>query len=224
MGSIITIIFESWYRRESIGKMKRINSGSTGQNEAGCKLPKTGEETGKICMTSQEDVDMDTALALKSDHIDCDSESEANVSNSHIGEMCIDLPYERTNGDFLKPNSQNGRYESDDIETNAELQLNELPTSVLLHILKFLPIKELVQKATLVCKRWNDLCMDPDLWRDVSFKGYLKVGDDVLERYTSFQRKATQSLDITDLRLITTDGLRRSLAHCDNLKKLYIVR
>ncbi|XP_039256697.1 F-box and leucine-rich repeat protein 13-like [Styela clava] len=44
-----------------------------------------------------------------------------------------------------------------------------LPQEIWLNILKYLPQAELYFNVCKVCKRWNNLCRDTSLWRDIDF-------------------------------------------------------
>ncbi|NXL69103.1 FXL12 protein, partial [Chordeiles acutipennis] len=53
----------------------------------------------------------------------------------------------------------------------AETELPELPDSVFLRILEFLPLRDRL-RAARVCRRWHRLTLDRTVWRHVDLSPY----------------------------------------------------
>ena len=233
MGTVISIIFDSFYGSKNRSIMKRSVSEVPNANIPGNKALKFGEtssrslslnlnpvENGNACIgdTISGDKNVTEYPETTSPQGISEQDMKLDILREHIERKETNYPFSKLNG------VTNCKIAKEVPEIIDELHINNLPTSVLLHILQYLSMNELIKKAALVCKRWNELCLDPDLWRNISFKGQLKVSDEVLERYTNFKGRVTQSLDLTDLRLITSEGVRYTLGHCYNLKKLHLIR
>ena len=105
--------------------------------------------------------------------------------------------------------------------TNPSLQ--DLPDIILVKIFSCLTLHQLLNRASLVCRKWHSLCMDSDLWRDVNVQGQMKVDDDILTRITSYSKNVSK-LNITDSILITNQGADSVLKRCPNLQSLKLVR
>lgn len=103
------------------------------------------------------------------------------------------------------------------------LHINELPQLVLLHIFCQLPLTDRLLRVALVCRYWRQLTHDPDLWRQIDFRGRMKVNDDVLARVVRFSRRVI-SVDLTDCKNVTDAGVENMLSVCKNIQKLSIVR
>lgn len=103
------------------------------------------------------------------------------------------------------------------------LHINGLPHLVLVHIFRQLPLTDRLLRVALVCRYWRQLTHDPDLWRQIDFRGRLKVNDDVLAKVVRFSKRVT-SVDLTDCKNVTEAGVENMLSVCKNIQKLSIVR
>ncbi|CAH1789711.1 unnamed protein product [Owenia fusiformis] len=100
-----------------------------------------------------------------------------------------------------------------------EFHINNLPENLLLCIFKKLPLYDLLHRMALVCQYWNKLSKDQDLWRNIDLRTHMKVNDVILLKLLSYSDNVT-SLNITDVRLVTTIGFQASLNQCTRLKCL----
>ena len=110
-----------------------------------------------------------------------------------------------------------------EVEEVCAFNINNMPASILLQVFNNLNLCDLLKRAALVCKRWNRLSVDADLWREINFNGLLKITDDVLLKYTNINSRLS-FLDVTDLRLITNHAMETAVSHCVHLKTLTLVR
>lgn len=98
-----------------------------------------------------------------------------------------------------------------------------LPSHLLLKVFHYLRLSDLLHRAGLVCKDWYTLSRDSDLWRTINLRGQVKVSDEVITRMTTYSDNVTL-LDITDSRLVTSQGLHLALENCPNLQTLLLIR
>ncbi|XP_030052962.1 F-box/LRR-repeat protein 12 [Microcaecilia unicolor] len=100
------------------------------------------------------------------------------------------------------------------------------PDSVLLHILSYLPVKDLLRSGR-VCKRWKKLVLDKSLWKDVNlmpYKIHSKVLWHLLRHYLG---SSLRSLQIKGLLhstkkqdLLTRSLLQALVKRCPDLQRL----
>ena len=101
--------------------------------------------------------------------------------------------------------------------------INDLPHTILISIFQSLSLSDILLCVSLVCKFWRNLCCDSDIWRDIDLRGRIRVTDAILLRLTSYSGNVN-SLDLTDVRLITNEGIQSTLKQCPKLKTLSLVR
>ncbi|XP_061180559.1 uncharacterized protein LOC133189168 [Saccostrea echinata] len=101
--------------------------------------------------------------------------------------------------------------------------INDLPPSILVNILKHLRMCDLLHKASLVCKLWHQLVYDPDLWRHVDLHYQHKVTDKQLLTLTQISDRVTH-IDISDTQNLTSEAMERALKWCGHLRSLYMSR
>ncbi|XP_043920413.1 F-box/LRR-repeat protein 17 [Protopterus annectens] len=90
--------------------------------------------------------------------------------------------------------------------TVEPLNINHLPSSILLKIFSNLSLDERGLCASLVCKYWRDLCLDFQLWKQLDLSGRAQVKDDVLIRIASWIQNLTE-INISDCRNVTDKGV-----------------
>ena len=64
-----------------------------------------------------------------------------------------------------------------DLMCTQSNSINYLPPCVLVQILRNLTVFGLLQRASLVCKYWYNLCRDPDLWVNISLVNQHRLKD-----------------------------------------------
>ena len=116
-----------------------------------------------------------------------------------------------------------GSIDSNTCVSNNYLHVNDLPASVLLQILQYLPMRDLLLSAGLVCRFWLSLAKDPTLWRFINLRREHKVDDEILIRLTSLSGNVVM-LDISDTKLITADGFCKVARNCVTLRTLKLIR
>ena len=107
--------------------------------------------------------------------------------------------------------------------TSSAYNINDLPSTLLVHIFHQLSLQDILHRVSLVCKQWHNLCCDAVLWRNINLKGQLKVDDALLLRLTSYSGNVT-TLDLTDVRLTTNEGMASTLRQCSQIQSLSLVR
>ena len=108
-------------------------------------------------------------------------------------------------------------------EDKTVTTLSHVPESLLLQTFSYLSFHDLLHGVALVSKTWNNLTHDPSLWRRLCLRRYTKVTDSVLLKLTS-RSENVQYLDISDLRLITSEGVTAVLRHCSQIQTLKMLR
>ncbi len=101
--------------------------------------------------------------------------------------------------------------------------INELPYALMVQIFRHLSLANLLHRASCVCKYWYDLAHDPDLWRHITLKSQLRLTNVDLQRVTGYSDNVIY-LDLTDIRLITNEGLDLALTQCKQLQTLKLTR
>ena len=142
---------------------------------------------------------------------------QVNISQSTSG--CSDLDLLQTDSDDLS-HSENDLSEEYIISPK---HINDLPYSILLRIFRFIPLYDLLHNVCLVNKFWREICQDSDFWRIINLRGQCKVDDGVLERVTLLSRNVTE-VDITDSRLVTSEGVIKLAKACPKLRVLKTIR
>lgn len=104
-----------------------------------------------------------------------------------------------------------------------KLHIDSLPQSILLHTFKYLSLYDLLRRVCLVSKHWRDMGHDPDLWRVINLKGQNKVTDDIIKRLTGYSHNVL-SVDVTDSRLVTNEGISLVARQCTQLRVLKLIR
>lgn len=107
--------------------------------------------------------------------------------------------------------------------TQQDSPIENLPSDLLIQVFHYLPLVDLLHRVSLVCKYWYDLSHDPDLWREVNLRGQMKVTDQVLERVVSYS-EGVISVDISDARSVTDNGLETVAKQCTGLVCLKLMR
>jgi hypothetical protein len=49
------------------------------------------------------------------------------------------------------------------------MNINDIPSELLLHIFSYLPQRDLINTTDQVCQYWRQLCLSPPLWRNVEY-------------------------------------------------------
>ena len=106
------------------------------------------------------------------------------------------------------------------LKENSITTVDNLPDSLLVKILGYLPLRYLL-RAGRSCKKWHHLTQDPDLWREISLPAIWqsKVNDEILTRLCSYSRNVT-SLNAPGLCKVTGKGMKAALLQCPNLQSL----
>ena len=104
-----------------------------------------------------------------------------------------------------------------------DCQINSLPQMVMTRIFSSLPLFDLLTRACLVCRYWRNLAYDPVLWRNINLRDQPKVKDSCLLGLVILSRNIS-SLDLTDSRCITSEGVMEVLKNCRSLTTLILVR
>ena len=100
--------------------------------------------------------------------------------------------------------------------------INSLPQMVMTRIFSSLPLFDLLKRACLVCRYWRNLAYDPVLWRNINLRQH-KVKDNCLLGLVTLSQNIS-SLDLTDSRCITNEGVMTILKNCRSLTTLILVR
>lgn len=122
-------------------------------------LPVTiGEDTCMKCNVKttvpHEDYSQSTASAKYSADTQCPSQSNVADNVRQPGE-CFKL----------------------DFASSQQNNINYLPSSILVQVFRNLSVFGLLQRASLVCKYWYNLCRDPDLWVNISLVNQHRLKD-----------------------------------------------
>ena len=104
-----------------------------------------------------------------------------------------------------------------------DCKINSLPQMVMTRIFSSLPLFDLLKRACLVCRYWRNLAYDPVLWRNINLRLQPKVQDHCLLGLVRLSQNIS-SLDLTDSKLITNEGVMNILKHCRSLTTLILVR
>ncbi|XP_074661401.1 F-box/LRR-repeat protein 17-like [Tubulanus polymorphus] len=105
--------------------------------------------------------------------------------------------------------------------TDNDININDLPSFILVKIFGLLPLHTLLLRVAVICRAWYALTTDSSLWRHLDLKGQLRASDEVLLRLTRYSQKVV-SVDISSVQWITSKGLTRMLQHCKYLEVLKI--
>nr|XP_033780923.1 F-box/LRR-repeat protein 12 isoform X3 [Geotrypetes seraphini] len=108
----------------------------------------------------------------------------------------------------------------------GSLALSWLPDSALLHILSYLPVKDLLRSGR-VCKHWKKLVLDKTLWKDVNLMPY-KINSKVLWHLVRhYLGSSLRSLQLKGLLhsvkkqdLLTQNVLQALAKRCPGLQRL----
>ncbi|XP_078666036.1 F-box/LRR-repeat protein 17-like [Branchiostoma floridae x Branchiostoma belcheri] len=107
--------------------------------------------------------------------------------------------------------------------TKRQLSINDLPQTVLLKIVSYLSMEERSRHVCRVCKLWNQMCLDSELWRKIDLRGKGRVTDEVLGRLTSYSTNVT-SVDISDCNNIMDQGVITMATQCFSLTEFKCTR
>ena len=121
----------------------------------------------------------------------------------------------------------NGRFKLDYHETQDIMNqgnINRLPITVLVHILKNLTAFQLLRRASCVCKYWYNLCRDPDIWRSICLVNQHRLSDFDFKRILQFSDFRVRFLNLTDSRFVTNHGIKYLIMSCPLLEELRVMR
>ncbi|XP_071996534.1 F-box/LRR-repeat protein 17 isoform X4 [Engystomops pustulosus] len=101
---------------------------------------------------------------------------------------------------------------------DEQLNINQLPPSLLLKIFSHLSLNKRCLCVSLVCKYWRDLCLDFQFWKHLDLSSRCQVKDDTLEKISSRFRNISE-LNISDCLNVTDAGVGVMAARCPGLVK-----
>jgi hypothetical protein len=169
-----------------------------------------------ICSRNTEFRSIDGVLCLNTGEVlDQVTENSHGVDEIAVGDLeTSSVDSERT------CNSPPG---DSKLDQGSAFAFNDLPPPIILKIFGYLTRFELLRKVALVCKYWNHLSQDPELWRTLDFRGQFKLTNRILERLTSYSDHVT-SIDLSDSKLISSDGVEALTKRCHALQVLKLNR
>lgn len=146
-------------------------------------------------------------------------------SNNKTESVSEPLVSEGSLGSTLKLRFRNGNFVKKDTCSNVTSvnHVNELPPTILVHILRHLKMCDLLHRASLVCKLWHQLVYDPDLWRRIDLQYQHKVADTQLLTLTQISDRVTH-IDISDTHNLTSEAVEHALKWCTHLRSLHMSR
>ncbi|XP_056393474.1 F-box/LRR-repeat protein 17 isoform X2 [Hyla sarda] len=127
------------------------------------------------------------------------------------------------------------------------LNINQLPPSLLLKIFSHLSFNERCLCVSLVCKYWQDLCLDFQFWKQLDLSSHCQIKDDILERIASrfwniLELNISDCLNLTDVGIgmvaakwsgllkytayrckqLSDSSLISLATHCTSLQKVHV--
>jgi hypothetical protein len=132
-----------------------------------------------------------------------------------------------TDDDQEKSTLINGRFKLDFHETQVIVNqgnINRLPITVIVHILKNLTAFQLLRRVSCVCKYWYNICRDPDVWRRISLVNQHRLSDFDFKRILHFSDCRVRILNLTDSRFVTNHGIKYLIMSCPLLEELRLMR
>lgn len=102
-------------------------------------------------------------------------------------------------------------------------QINKLPPTIIVYILRHLKMQDLLLRASLVCKLWHQLVYDPELWRRIDLQHQCKVTDTQFLTLTQISGRVTH-IDISDTNYLTSEAVKHALKWCTHLRSLHMSR
>lgn len=112
----------------------------------------------------------DDNLDLKVSHLTSSLESHCFVkTDEHYSVIPNDIITDDVEETIYLEESEPNRVTENDIEEedgpNQISEFDVIPEELIIHILSYVPLKELYLNVVLVCKRWKDLALSPILWQ-----------------------------------------------------------
>lgn len=98
------------------------------------------------------------------------------------------------------------------------MNINDIPSELLLHIFSYLPQRDLYITTDQVCQYWRQLCLSPPLWRNVEYSSIYGDLSHAFEHLFQIQSYVTK-LTITPGNMINFFGFQPKLQFL-NLKTL----
>ena len=98
------------------------------------------------------------------------------------------------------------------------MNVNDIPTELLLHIFSYLPQRDLFITTDQVCQYWRQLCLSPPLWKHVKYSAIRGDFSHLFEQLLQIQSYVTQ-LEIKAHDIDNLFGFQQKL-HFINLKTL----
>lgn len=118
----------------------------------------------------------------------CNQEQLSRANLFTAGTSSVKVPEEKSSGsqcsDTVGEKRQPGECFKVDLTATKQNCINYLPSSILVHIFRNLSVHGLLQRASLVCKYWYNLCRDPDLWVNLSLVNQHRLKDSDFQKVT----------------------------------------
>jgi hypothetical protein len=98
---------------------------------------------------------------------------EWNRENEDVNSSCDTLIRDEVTEEICRPAVHHGNTgqmetgEESDVSSQRSTSVSDLPTEMLLEILKYLNAEELCTRVAPVCRRWAVLSRDPCLWKEL---------------------------------------------------------
>jgi len=126
------------------------------------------------------------------------------------------------------------------------MNINDIPTELLLHIFSYLPQRDLFITTDQVCQYWRQLCLSPPLWKHVKYSAIrgdcshsveqllqiqsyvtqLKIAAGDIDNLFGFQQKLhflnLKTLDVSDKFVASEDFFDKIVQRCPNLENIKI--
>ena len=126
------------------------------------------------------------------------------------------------------------------------MNINDIPSELLLHIFSYLPQRDLFITTDQVCQYWRQLCLSPPLWKHVKYSAIrgdfshpfeqllqmqsyvtkLTITADYIDNLFGFQRKLTflnlKTLGVSDRFVASEDFFDKIIQRCPNLENIKI--
>ncbi|XP_064645831.1 F-box/LRR-repeat protein 7-like [Lineus longissimus] len=148
---------------------------------------------------------------------------DQNASHSQVAEESLVRESKSSCGAFEQTGFDGDSPGGSESDQASALQFNELPVPIVLKIFEYLSRFEQLRKVALVCKFWNTLTQDPELWRVIDLRGQFKLTNQILDRLTSYSDHVT-SIDLSDSKLISSSGIAALTKRCHSLQVLKLSR
>ena len=107
------------------------------------------------------------------------------------------------------------------LKTNVTI--NDLPREVIIFIFYMIPFIDRVKCVSFVCRLWRSIVMDSNMWRHIILNGYIKLTDKFLFSACNIHNNVI-SLNISNAKLVTDNGLENVLKTCHNIRVLDITQ